>query len=194
MITIDLNFIRFLYLLPLLILLFLISLQDIKSHRIPNKLVLLGSLIGIASNGLLPLGFGFNSLLPGGLGWLVAFQGLGLGLVVLMPMYLLRVMGAGDVKLMAMVGSFVGPMDIVGVLIATFIAGGLIACTLALRSKVFVSLLQNLKLILIGSMVRMSDGKMPLISDFPVSVGELPFAVAISMGTVSFLIWQRINV
>jgi prepilin peptidase CpaA len=186
------TFIAVIGLAPLAILLFKASLEDINNRRIPNKLVLVGVLLGLTLNVLLPEGLGFNSLTPGGLGGLKSFQGLGLGLLMLMPMYLLQVMGAGDVKLMAMVGSFVGPSDLVGVFCATLLIGGLIACVVALRSKSFKKLIQNLKFILIGSMVKICDGKLPLKVELPISVGHLPYAVSISMGTVSFMIWQRL--
>ncbi len=186
------NFIAVVGLAPLAILLFRASLEDIKSRRIPNKLVFSGVLVGLALNVLLPEGLGFNSMAPGGLGMLKSFQGLGLGLLMLMPMYFLQVMGAGDVKLMAMVGSFVGPSDLVGVFCSTLIIGGLIACVVAFRSKSFKKLIQNLKFILIGSMVKISNGKLPLKDELPISVGHLPYAVSISMGTVSFMIWQRL--
>jgi prepilin peptidase CpaA len=186
------NLIAVIGLTPLAILLLMASVTDIKSSRIPNSLVLVGALLGLVVNGLLPEGLGFNGLVPGGLGWMQSMLGLGLGFMVLLPMYFLRVMGAGDVKLMAMVGAFVGPSDVVGVLCATFIVGGLIACVVALSSKNFTSLFQNLKFILIGSMVKISNGKFPLISDTPISVGNLPYAVAISIGTVSFMAWQRL--
>ena len=41
-------------LMPLAGLLLLIAWQDIRSHRIPNKLVLTGAVLGIVLNGLLP--------------------------------------------------------------------------------------------------------------------------------------------
>ncbi len=185
-------FIAMIGFISLSVLLFLASLNDINTRCIPNKLVLSGVLVGFAINVLLPEGLGFNSLTPGGLGGLKSFQGLGLGLIMLMPFYLLQVMGAGDVKLMAMVGSFVGPSDLVGVFCATLIIGGLIACVVALKSKSFKKLIQNLKFILIGSMLKIYDGKLPLKVELPISVGHLPYAVSISLGTISFMIWQRL--
>lgn len=187
------NFMGLLALLPLMGLLLVIALQDIRSHRIPNKWVLAGVVVGLALNGLLPPGLGFNRVNAGGLGWLVALQGLALGLAVLLPLYWLRTMGAGDVKLMAMVGAFVGPIDILGVLLATFIAGGIMALVLVLRSGQFGQMLHNIKLILLGGMMKMSMGQLPLMNDLPVSVGKLPYAVAIAAGTLGFLVWQRLG-
>ena len=187
------NLMGILALLPLFGLLLVISLQDIRSHRIPNKLVLIGVLLGITLNGLLPQGWGFNSVIPGGLGWLVALQGLGVGLAVLLPLYWLRAMGAGDVKLMSMVGAFVGPEDVLGVLLATFVAGGFMALVVVVWSRQLGQLLQNIRLMLLGGLVRMCVGKLPLMNDLPVSVGKLPYAVAITMGAVAYLAWQRMK-
>lgn len=175
----------------LAILLGLAAWQDIKQHRIPNKIVFVGVVLGFLFNGLLPQGLGFNSPAPGGLGWLAALAGLGMGLALLLPIYWLRAMGAGDVKLMAMVGAFLGSADVLGAVLATFIAGGVMALTVVLWSKQLGQMLQNIKLILLGGLVKMSAGQLPLMNDLPVSVGKLPYAVAITVGTLGYLIWQR---
>jgi prepilin peptidase CpaA len=172
-------------------LLLLAMLEDIRSRRIPNKLVVLGMLLGLGLNGLLPEGLGFNSAVPGGLGWLAALKGLMLGIAVLLPIYLLRAMGAGDVKLMGMVGAFLGPGDLVGAVIATFIAGGVMAVVVALWSKQLMNMLLNVKLILFGSLIKMNAGQLPVMNDMPVSVARLPYAVAITVGTLAYLVWQR---
>jgi prepilin peptidase CpaA len=98
----------------LLVLLSLAAWQDIKQHRISNRIVLVGVVLGFVFNGLFPQGLGYNSLAPGGLGWFGGLAGLGMGLAVLLPFYLLRTMGAGDVKLMGMVGAFLGPDQVLG--------------------------------------------------------------------------------
>ena len=187
------NLIGLLALAPLVVLLLMVARQDLYSHRIPNKLVLIGIVLGVTLNGLLPQGWGFNSVIPGGVGWLEALQGFGVGLAVLLPLYWLKAMAAGDVKLMAMVGAFVGPIDILGVLLATFLAGGVMALIVVLWSKQFYQLMQNIKLILLGGLVKMCAGQIPLMNDLPVSVGKLPYAVAIATGTFGFLAWQRMS-
>lgn len=178
-------------LMVLAVLLLLATREDIRSHRIPNRLVLVGVVLGVALNGLLPGGYGFNSMTPGGLGWLAALKGLVLGLAVLLPIYLLRAMGAGDVKLMGMVGAFLGAGDLIGALIATLIAGGVIALVAALWSRQLMNLLLNIKMMLFGGLLEMSTGRPPLMNDMPLSVGQLPYAVAITTGTLGYLVWQR---
>lgn len=178
-------------LIVLAVLLLLATREDVRSHRIPNKLVLVGVVLGLGLNGFLPHGLGFNSEVPGGIGWLAALKGLALGIAVLLPIYLLRAMGAGDVKLMGMVGAFLGPVDLIGALLATFIAGGVMALVAALWSKQLVNMLQNIKLMLFGGLLRMNAGQLPTMNDLPVSVGKLPYAVAIMVGTLGYLVWQR---
>jgi prepilin peptidase CpaA len=175
----------------LAVLLLMVMREDIRSRRIPNKLVLVGVLLGLGLNGLLPAGLGFNSEVPGGLGWLAALKGLALGFAVLLPMYLIRAMGAGDVKLMGMVGAFLGPADLIGAVIATFITGGVMALVVALWSKQLMGMLHNVKLMLFSGLLRMNAGQLPVMNDLPVSVAKLPYAVAITAGTLGYLAWQH---
>lgn len=179
-------------LVPLCFLLLTVAQQDIRGYRIPNKLVLTGVVLGVALNGLLPEGWGFNSAIPGGLGWLGSLKGLGVGLMVLLPLYWLRAMGAGDVKLMAMVGAFVGANDVLWIVLATFIAGGVMALAMVLWSGRLVTFFQNIRLMLISGVVKMSMGSLPAVDEAPASVGKLPYAVAITMGTFGYLVWQRL--
>ena len=185
------KWIGLLALAPLVLLLLVAVRQDVQTHLIPNKVVFTGVILGITLNGFVTQGWGFNTSVPGGLGWFSAFNGLCVGIAVLLPLYWLRAMGAGDVKLMGMVGSFLGATDVLGVALATFIAGGLMALTMIMWSKQFFRMLGNIKLVLLGCLVKVSSGELPIMNDLPISVGQLPYALAISVGTISFLLWQR---
>src|SRR5262245_7652783 len=74
--------------------------SDVKSRRIPNKLVLAGTIVAFALQTVLPAGAGLLNPQGGSLGFLSALAGFGVGFAVLLPVYLMRAMGAGDVKLM----------------------------------------------------------------------------------------------
>ncbi|GBG13148.1 prepilin peptidase CpaA [Novimethylophilus kurashikiensis] len=177
------------------LLLFIATWIDLKSHRIPNALVLLGILIGVLGNGLAPAGFGFNSeVLPGGLGWWMAFKGMGYGLMMMLPFYVLRAMGAGDVKLMAMVGAYVGPGTVIGVVVSTFVIGGIMALVVAARSGELNRVLENVRWALFGFMMKSSTGQITNMSEgTATSQIKLPYALAISLGTLWWLAWQRMS-
>lgn len=71
---------------------------DIRWRRIPNWLTLSAVLLGLALNWFLPQGLGLGRA---GIGIVVGF-------VMYFPLYLLKGMGAGDVKLAAGIGALVG--------------------------------------------------------------------------------------
>ena len=71
-------------------------------------------------------GLGMNLFLyQGWPGLRASIGGLALGFGVYFMLYMLRAMGAGDVKLMAAVGAMVGWQDWVGIFILTALIGGL---------------------------------------------------------------------
>ena len=59
-----------------------------------------------------------------------ALLGTGLALLVYIPLFALRAVGGGDVKLMAAVGSMAGPKAWIAIFLITAIAGGVIAMVL----------------------------------------------------------------
>ena len=73
---------------------FAAAVSDLQSRTIPNWLVLSGIVLGFGINGYL---FGWGGLLRSAMGFALAA-------VVYLPMFALRAMGGGDVKLMAAVG------------------------------------------------------------------------------------------
>lgn len=106
----------------LLLLLLMAVWQDIRHYRIQNTLVITGALVAVIAHTALPAGLGFYTAL---LGWLT-------GLALLLPLYLLRVMGAGDVKLMAMTGAFLGPQAAAIAGLYILITGGVLSIIVAL--------------------------------------------------------------
>jgi len=107
------------------------AVYDVRFRRIPNWLVLSGLVLGI----------GLNTFLFEWSGLRFSLKGLGLGLVVYFPLYLLRGMGAGDVKLMAAIGSIVGWANWLGIFLVTAVLGGFVAIILLLgRGKLRSSL------------------------------------------------------
>src|SRR6185437_16974645 len=103
------------------------------------------------------LGVGLNTLLLHGHGIVVALLGLGLSLLIYIPLYLVRGMGAGDVKLMAAVGSIAGPHNWLVIFVVTALLGGLVALALVFFKKRIHETLFNLATIL----AELTHGKAP---------------------------------
>lgn len=102
--------------IPLLSILGAAALIDWRTHSLPNTLSFGGAVFALILHGTLS---GFSGVAIGMAGWLLC-----LGLFL--PFYVAGGMAAGDVKLMAAVGAFVGPIAGVVACLFTMIAGGLI--------------------------------------------------------------------
>lgn len=149
---------------------------DIRSRRIPNRLVV----SGMAASFAIQAFSGLHGLQAWGLGLMAGFG-------LLLPIYLFRAMGAGDVKLMAMVGSFLGPVATLGVVMATLIAGGVLAVLVALSKGALLQTLRNVQLVLSSRASKHSDGHLGMQPPAS-SAGSLPYAIAIAIGTVAHLL------
>ena len=186
----DLNFPQIYYLavVPLFALLVAAIWTDIRSHRISNRLIFIGAVTGLILNGLLPIGAGFISALPGALGIGKSLAGFALGFGLLMPMYLLRAMAAGDVKLIAMTGAYLGPNAIIGIILLTFVVGGMLSIFVVMRRKTLGLLVDNLRTMLTLSFIKGSyQHRLPTLDAAAMSAGKLPYAVAIVMGTLLYV-------
>ena len=159
------------------VLLLLAAGLDIRSHRIPNALILTGLILAVA----------YGAWRAGLSGLLYASGGMVVGLLAFLPFYLLHTLGAGDVKLMAVVGGFVGIGGLLGAALGTFLAGGIMALALALYKGAACQMLRNIKGMLHSGMIDVSLKQMPVIAAGPQSVGKLPYAVAIAAGTLGYL-------
>jgi prepilin peptidase CpaA len=80
------------------VMLIVASWIDLKQHRIPNLLTLSVLIIGIS----------LQFLLHGWEGLIYSLGGLAVGFLIFIPFYIKGGMGAGDVKLMAAIGAFLG--------------------------------------------------------------------------------------
>lgn len=165
--------------------------SDVRSRRIPNQLVLAGLLAGLALQATVTPGAGLFDVPFGALGFLKGAAGMALGLLLLLPMYALGAMGAGDVKLMAAIGTFLGPLDTLGAGLSSVLAGGVLALLVALFQGSLRKVAGNVKVMVLGSVLRGMAGGSARV-DAPVSAtGQLPYAVAIATGTVAYLLLTR---
>lgn len=175
-------------LLPLVLLVLAAAWSDVKHQRIPNALVASGAVLAMALHTWLPAGEGFASQLPGGLGLLASLEGLGICLALLFPCFALGIMGAGDVKLIAMVGAFLGPQQIWGALLCVALSGGLLSLVIALRKGLTGVVMRNVVSVLGGGVLPAT-----VVPGGPSSRingnNLMPYAVPIAAGTVAYLVF-----
>ena len=162
---------------PLAALLLVAIATDLRSRRIPNVLVAVGLGLGLAGRLLDPGS-------PAGEALIAFFKGSGTGLLALMPLYLMRACGAGDVKLMAMVGGFVGPAVVLDAALWTLVSGGVLSLVFMLGRGVAAQTIENIRFLLTDLMVRARSGGGARLAPLATTAARLPYAVAIAAGTL----------
>ena len=182
-------------LLPLVLLFALLGAavwHDVRARRIPNAVVFPGMLAALVLHVAMPAGQGLFGVTIGGLGLLQSLAGLALGLALLLPMYALRLMGAGDVKLLAMVGAFVGASQIMTVGLVTLVAGGVLALAFAAWQGSLRRLVGNAYHMAMHSAFSALAGSIAApVTPPQAASGRLPYAIAIATATVACVVWQR---
>lgn len=172
--------------LALALLLACAVVTDLRSRRIANRLVLAGAVLAVLMHAAL-LAAGRPAL--AGEAWWSPLAGLLAGGAALLPLYLLRATGAGDVKLLAMVGAFTGPATALGAALYTLLAGGVLALLWMPLFGVTAHTLRNLRRLVSGWRVRTSTHGAVRRAALESSAARLPYAVAICVGTAGALCW-----
>ena len=101
----------------LTVILILATYTDLKKHLIPNVLSLGGIIIGLS----------IHTYQNGFDGFLFSLSGMAVGFFLLIPFYAMKGMAAGDVKLMAAIGTFLGAYTTFIVVLSTLICGSILA-------------------------------------------------------------------
>lgn len=159
------------------------ALIDGWKLRVPNwltySMVLAGLLVSVVVGGV-----------SGGL-WSLA--GAALGLAVLLPLYAVGGMGAGDVKLLAGVGAWVGPWVLLDAFVSSVFVGAVLALLLVACSgevRRHWNLLQSIawEILTVRDPIKLAESakarkpKMLL----------LPYGIPIAIGSISAFAWRRL--
>ncbi|BDT56919.1 pilus assembly-related outer membrane protein [Massilia varians] len=158
----------------LLLLVVAAAINDLSTRRIPNLLLLSGLAGALALHALSP---------DPGPALLDALKGALTGLLVFLPFYLARGMAAGDVKMMATVGAFIGPGPALYVAILAWCAGGAMALAFLIYRRQLGLALTNM-----WSIVRPALLRLPAVPvEARASTGSMPYGLAIAAGTIYLL-------
>lgn len=160
------------------------ALTDIRSRKIPNWLAAI----------TLPVGFALNWILFQWAGLKIASLGLGLAFAVYFVFYLLRAMGAGDVKLMAAIGSLIGPHLWLVLFFWSAVVGGAIGLVLLLIRGRMGKTLVNIGL----AIHELVHFRAPYLASEELDVRSgkalrLPHAVSIGLGCICLVIFNHLQ-
>ncbi len=160
------------------------SVWDIRTRRIPNAVTFGSAVVAVVFHAV---DAGSLRALPGALGWSAA--GWAVGFLLFLPLFLLGGMGAGDVKLLAAMGAWLGPGAVCWVAIYGSVAGGVMALPLIVARRAVGRTWSNV-LGLIGywrlAGVRPHPG---ITLDTPGAI-RMPYALPIAVGAVLTLWWR----
>jgi prepilin peptidase CpaA len=161
--------------IPVVLLTVIATREDIRTRKVPNLITGPALLLGIGAH----LAFG------GTAGALSALAGALLAGLVLFPGWLVRWMGAGDVKLMAAVGAWLGFPSSLFAVLAALVAGGVIAVVVAVRRGILGRSLLGAARLIPGLAARVGQPGPPREE----SGLYFPFALAILVGSL-FALWR----
>jgi len=149
------------------------ALLDWRSRRIPNWLTVPGFLSAVT----------LHVELNGWQGLRFALAGGALALMLLLPLVMLRALGAGDWKLMGAVGAFLGWKLFLFVMFGSILASGIMAMVQMIRVGRVAETFRNMWTLLKGFFV-FGLKKNPQISLDNPRLMKLPFGVAVAAATI----------
>ena len=152
---------------------------DVRTRHIPNVLTLGGAALAIVYGGM---AFGWLGLALAVGGWLTGFA-------LFVPFFLLGGMGAGDVKLLACLGAWLGPSLALWTALYAMIAGGLMAVVVGLLAGYLREAMFNVWMLLLH--FRSAGLKAaPELTLATAKGPRLPYALPIAAGA-AIAIWFK---
>lgn len=100
-------------------------ISDIKTYKIKNGITFPFIFIGFLT----------NFVIDGWKGLFFSVQGCIIPVIFLLIFFMLKMLGAGDIKLFCAIGSIAGPKFVLYTMIYSFISGGIIALVLMVLRK-----------------------------------------------------------
>ena len=154
--------------------------SDLRWRTIPNWL----------TGPSILLGLGVHTVMNQFSGFVFSLEGAAVGLGLFIIFFVCGWMGAGDVKLFAAVGSFLGPAQTISAAIVIALVGGLLAIlVLSFHPgwrKMCLRLWSHIKTI---CLTRSVQGLTPDQGAAP----KVPYAVAIGLGTIGSYWWYPLK-
>ncbi len=110
------------------------TISDLKAHKVSNRLIVIGLVTGLYTQWVR-----FETV-----GIKVWGQGIMVPIIILSILFVFHVLGAGDIKLFSVVGGFLGPHQVVLVILLAFVIGAFFSIIHMIRFKIIFYRLQYL--------------------------------------------------
>jgi prepilin peptidase CpaA len=157
------------------------AIIDGRQLRVPNWLT-----FHFVAGGLIFAGFagGREMLL-----WSLA--GMGVGLISLLPLYAIGGMGAGDVKLMAGLGAWIGPSLTLGAFVSSALVGGVFGVAMIVGSGDWIHhwvMMQTIghEILSIRNPSQLAERAGVRKKDMML----LPYGIPIAVGSIAYFAWM----
>ncbi len=147
---------------------------DFRWHRVPNWL---NAIIAVT-------GLGTQAAVNGWMGFGLAVQGMLVGFGMLIMLWIMNGMGAGDVKLMAALGTWLGPQMAFYAVLVGGLLGGVIAVGMILYRRNWIATAAGFTALFAKLSYRDMTFDSPASNDAGDSNGMLPYAIPLSVGTL----------
>lgn len=163
----------------LIISVIIVAFFDLRERRIPNFVVFPLAFFGLAVNSL----NGWN-------GFFVALKGLSLGFGILFIPYLIKVLGAGDVKFLAAIGAVVGSSEIIRISLLAILIYPLIAILFVIhQGKLKLTIHRFAKLLARGfgfliPQFKIYADQLEITDDPKQTSATSPFGLTLSVGVI----------
>jgi len=158
---------------PTVVVLTMATFTDLRSRRIPNWLVL----------PFLAAGITMSTFFHGWRGLEQSFAGMGLGILIYGILFWMGGMGAGDVKLCAAIGAWIGPGQLLIAVVVAGLAGGIMVLCWAACGGFFKDLFWGASDLIFSRLGRDGSGDSGLTLSNPLR-RKIPYAPAIAIGTL----------
>lgn len=152
-------------------------ITDIKSMKIPNMLTIPAMLCGIL----------FHFIDAGWSGLMFTGKGLGVGFGILLVMYWLGAVGAGDVKLFGGIGAWTGTLFTIQTLLYSILFAGLIGIAILLWRRETLVRLRKVFRVIVGLFILKDTA---LLSKMNKEQIRFPFMLAVVPGILCAFLYR----
>ena len=154
---------------------------DWRSRRIPNWLTVPGFAVGVA----------LSTYSDGWSGLKNSLLGAGLAFALLLPFWLLRSLGAGDLKFAAALGAYTGPGRLIDILIGSVFVAGVMALALVIYKGRLLQTIRNIGHLLVSLVTFRLPGSHVTL-DNPDAL-TIPKGVALALTVVVYGVFWKLR-